>query len=292
MADHIYVNGRFHIASQARIPVDDRGFLYGDGVFETMRSYGGSIFMLPAHMDRLFGSLKALKFSPGFDRAKVADVIYKALARSGLAEKDAYIKVIVTRGRHKDGLHFNAGSRCSLVVIVKKLKPYPGKYYSNGVDVISSSVKRRPVADRVHMHKLISYFENLYEKDRAHSRGAFESIFTTRDRLVLEGSTTNIFTVTPLAVYTPPITQNILPGITRAAVLGLCRENNIRVCERKIHYYDLINAREVFLTNSVAGILPVRKVDTHYIGKKVPGATTSRLADLYRMAVRENQDII
>ena len=134
----------------------------------------------------------------------------------------------------------------------------------------------------------MNYFENLYEKDRAHSLGAFESVFMTRDRLVLEGSTTNIFIVGRSTVYTPPLNQNILGGITRKIILQLCRANGIRKCEKKIHYRDLINAHEVFLTNSVAGIIPVRKVDVHDIGGKIPGMITSRLSDLYLAAIEEN----
>ena len=118
--------------------------------------------------------------------------------------------------------------------------------------------------------------------------GAYESVFMTRDRLVLEGSTTNIFLVRRSTVYTPPLTQNILGGITRKIVLQLCRANGIRISERKIHYRDLINADEVFLTNSVAGIIPVRKVDVHRIGGRIPGRITSRLAELYRIIIEDN----
>jgi len=129
----------------------------------------------------------------------------------------------------------------------------------------------------------MSYFDNLYEKDRAHLQGAFESVFLTRDKLVLEGSTTNIFMIKRNTVYTPPLTQNVLPGITRKVVLDLCRLNRIKAWERKIHYHDLINADEAFLTNSIAEVIPVRKIDVHRLEGRIPGEITSRLMSLYRI---------
>lgn len=288
MVDHIYINGRFYTSAKAKISIEDRGFLYGDGVFETMRSHKGNVFMLYMHLERLFHSLKVLRFNPGFDQRTVIDALYKTISKSGLAKKDAYIKVMVTRGKHSGALHFSQDAKCSLVIIAKNLKPYPGKYYTRGVDIISSSIKRHDLGEQVYRHKLMNYFENLYEKDRAYNQGAFESIFLTRDKLVLEGATANIFMVKRSTVYTPPLTQNILGGITRKIILELCRANRIRVWEKKIHYRDLINAHEAFLTNSIAGILPVKKVDVHEISRPIPGKITSRLSDLYRLAVEKS----
>ena len=283
MFEYVYIDGIFYRSGKASIPVNDRGFLYGDGVFETMRSYSGSIFMLSMHLDRLFHSLKALKFSPDFNRNQIVNMISKTLAKNRLTRKDAYIKIMVTRGDHGGPLYFNPGSKLRVIIIAKKLISYPRDICSEGVDIISSSVCRQASGDQVHKHKLMSYFENLYEKDRAHLQGAFESVFLTRDKLVLEGSTTNIFMVKHNTVYTPPLTQNILPGITRRVILDLCRLNCIRVWEKKIHYRDLINADEAFLTNSIAAVIPVRKIDVHRLEGRIPGEITSRLMGLYRI---------
>ncbi len=285
MFEYVYINGRFYRAEKASIPVSDRGFLYGDGVFETMRSYSGSIFMLSMHLDRLFHSLKALKFPPDFNRDQIVNMISKTLAKNRLARKDAYIKVMVTRGDHSGTLYFNPGSKLRVIIIAKSLVPYPRDVYSEGVDTISSSIYRQASGDQVHKHKLMSYFENLYEKDRAHLQGAFESVFLTRDKLVLEGSTTNIFMIKRNTVYTPPLTQNVLPGITRRVVLDLCRLNRIKVWEKKIHYRDLINADEAFLTNSIAEVIPVRKIDVHRLEGQVSGEITSRLMSLYKIGI-------
>jgi len=285
MADYAYINGRFHTLARAALSIEDRGFLYGDGLFETMRSYGGKVFMLSRHLERLFCSLKALRFDAGFGREAVSHALYRTLEKSGLSKEDAYIKIMVTRGRHTGELHFKTGSGCSLVIIAKKLKPYPGSHYTAGVDIISSSIKRQDLGEQVYRHKLMSYFENLYEKDRAKRLGAFEPVFLTRDKLVLEGAATNIFMVKRSTVFTPPLSQNILAGITREAVLDICRGNSIRAREKKVHYRDLIDAHEVFLTNSLAGIIPVRKIDVHETGTEIPGSITSRLSGLYGLAV-------
>lgn len=282
MSEYIYINGRFYRSGKAKVPVSDRGFLYGDGIFETMRSYSGSVFMLSSHLNRLFHSLKVLKFYPVFNKNHIKDAVLKTLVKNRLTREDAYIKIMVTRGDHRGGLHFNSGSRPRVIIIAKKLIPYNNAIYSEGVDIISSAILRQASGDQTHKHKLMSYFDNLYEKDRAHSQGAFESIFLTRDKLVLEGSTTNIFVVKRSRVYTPALTQNILPGITRKVVLDLCRENRIRVWEKKLHYRDLINADEAFLTNSIAEVIPVRKIDVHRLEGQIPGEITSRLMSLYR----------
>ncbi len=285
MFGYTYINGRLFPPGRAKIPVNDRGFLFGDGIFETMRSYRGNVFMFFHHLDRLFYSLKALKFNLNFDKEDIKEAVNRTLTKNRLHKGDAYIKIIVTRGAHQGDFHFSSKYRSSVIVITKKLKPYPTELYCDGVNIISAAISRPALGDSIYVHKLINYFENLFARDHAHSQGAFEAVFLTGDKLVLEGATTNIFMANGNTVYTPPLTQNILPGITRKVVLDLCRENNIRVREKKLHYRDLIAAGEVFLTNSVAEIMPVKKVDIHCVKKPVPGDLTSGLINLYRSAV-------
>ena len=195
--------------------------------------------------------------------------------------KDAYIKIIVTRGIHSGELHFDKYYKPNLIIIADSLTPYPEDDYTKGVNIISSSVIRQAAGSPIYSHKLLNYFENIFAKDEAHYKGAQEAIFLTRDRLVLEGASSNIFFVKGNTVYTPPLTQNILPGITRDVVLNICRENGIRVRQRKIHYRDIINADEVFKTSSIAGIVPVRKIDHFTITGEIPGKITTKLMELY-----------
>lgn len=288
MFEHIYINGKLFLSTRAKILVTDRGFAFGDGVFETLRSYRGNIFMFSCHLDRLFGSLRALRFKYGFDRDHIREAVEKTLKKNRLLKSDAYIKIMVTRGEHRGDFSFSGKYNASLIIITKKLQVPPPALYSRGVDLVSSTIKRISTRNPAYTHKLMNYFENLYAKNEAFLKNAYEAFFLTADKLVLEGAVTNIFIVRGRKIYTPSLSQNILPGVTRSAVIDLCRENDIKVREKKTHYRDLIDAGEVFLTNSVIEILPVKKVDIHSIRGLVPGDLTSRLINLYRLAVLKN----
>jgi branched-chain amino acid aminotransferase len=288
MMSYIFINGKLFIGSRAAIPVRDRGFLYGDGLFETLRSYKGFVFMLDPHLDRLFHSMKILKYDTSFDKEYIKDALKKTITRNGLSGKDAYLKIIVTRGIHRGELHFSGNFRANLIIIVDALNEYPEKDYTEGIKIISSSIRRSSLGNPLYSHKLLNYFENIFAKDEAHHNKAQEAIFLTGDHLVLEGASSNIFYVKRNTVYTPSLTQNILPGITRQTVIEICTENRIRVRQKEVHYRDIINADEVFKTSSIAGIVPVRKIDRLVVAGGVPGDITSRLLQLYKEKTRYN----
>ncbi len=290
MFEYTYINGRLFSSGRAKIPVSDRGFAFGDGVFETLRSYRGNIFMFSRHLDRLFTSLRALRFNHSFDKDHVIAVVEKTLKKNRLLKSDAYIKIMVTRGEHLGDFSFSGRYNNSLIIITKKITAPSPALYSRGVDIISSTIRRISTRNPVYTHKLMNYFENLYAKNEALSKNAYEAFFLTADKLVLEGAVTNIFIILNRAVYTPSLSQNILPGVTRSAVVDLCRENDIKIREKKLHYRDLINAEEVFLTNSVIEVLPVKKIDIHNVKGSVPGDITSRLVNLYRLGVLAMQE--
>ncbi len=290
MLEYTYINGRLFSSGRAKIPVSDRGFAFGDGVFETLRSYRGNIFMFSRHLDRLFTSLRALRFNHSFDKDHVMAAVEKTLKKNRLLKSDAYIKIMVTRGEHLGDFSFSGRYNNSLIIITKKLTVPSPALYSRGVDIISSTIRRISTRNPVYTHKLMNYFENLYAKNEALSKNAYEAFFLTADKLVLEGAVTNIFIIMNRAVYTPSLSQNILPGVTRSVVVDLCRENDIKIREKKLHYRDLINAEEVFLTNSVIEILPVKKIDIHNVKGSVPGDITSRLVNLYRLGILAMQE--
>jgi branched-chain amino acid aminotransferase len=285
MCGYIFVNGKMAAESRAMVSVKDRGFLYGDGLYETMKSYKGSIFMVDDHINRLLSSMKVLRYIITFDKEYIKEAIEKTITRNNLGKIDAFVKVIVTRGIHGTDLYFSSSYRPSIIVIAGKIKNLDSADYKEGIKIISSSIKRPSMGSPLYSHKLINYFENIYAKDEARRNGAKEAIFLTRDRLVLEGASSNIFYVKGNTVFTPPLTQNILPGITRKAVIDLCRENGIRVKERKIYYLDFIKADEIFKTSSIAEVVPVRKVDRFEYGKRIPGDITLRIMELYRERV-------
>ncbi|MBC7334097.1 MAG: aminotransferase class IV [Actinobacteria bacterium] len=290
MSNYVFVNGRLVSEKRACISVKDRGFLYGDGLFETIRSYKGYVFSLNSHVDRLFTSLRILGYRINFDKQYLCNSLYKTLKANRLERNDAYIKIIVTRGRYEGKLSFNSSSVANIVIITSLLKPYPSEYYRKGIKVISSSIRRDSLRNQLYTHKLLNYFENVFARNEAYTQGAVEALFLTRDYLVLEGATSNIFLVKNGTVYTPPLTQNILPGITRDVVIDICKENNIKVKERKLHYFDIVESSEVFLTNSIMEVMPVSEVDTHKIGAGVPGDCTRMLMELYGKRVNKDKD--
>lgn len=281
MFKFVFINGKLVVENRAKISVKDRGFLYSDGLYETLRSYRGNLFMLDAHVLRLFHSLKILKYNIPFDEEYVKSAVIKTVSKNNLSRSDAYIKIIVTRGIHSGELHFGGGYKPNLVIIADSLTPYPEVDYTEGINIISSSIRRSAIGSPLYCHKLLNYFENIFAKNEAHCNNAQEAIFLTRDHLILEGASSNIFFVRRSVVYTPPLTQNILPGVTREVVINIFRENRIKIRQKKVHYRDIINADEIFKTSSVAGIVPVKKIDRFVVAGKVPGNITSKLMKLY-----------
>ena len=288
MFNNTFINGKFVYSRNAKISIDDVGFLYGDGLFETLRGYKGKPFKLDEHIDRLLASLKQLRYNPHFDKTYIKSVVYELVSKNKLSQTDAYIKIIVTRSRYGERFHYDLQIKPNLIIIAKKLDPYPDNYYKNGIKIATSDLKRSAIGSSLCKFKLLNYFENIYVRNEAYHKQSLEGIFMTRDRLVLEGSMSNIFYVKNGTVITPPLTQNILPGITRQVVINLCRENNIKVSERRIHYFDIIKADEIFLTNSVMEIMPVKEIDIYKVESKIPGSVTCKLLELYKKEIENS----
>ncbi len=237
------------------------------------------------HLDRLFSSMLQLHYNTGFFTPEsIRSAVFKLLLKNNLLGTDAYIKIVVTRSSYRQKLIFDPESKPGLFIFAKKLTGYPDDYYKNGVNVFTSSIKRNAVGNDIYRHKLINYFENVFAKNEALANQAQEALFTTRDKIVLEGATSNIFTVKDDKVFTPPLTQDILPGITRQLVIDICRKNKIKFSEKRLHYFNLLEADEIFLTNSIMEIMPVKKVDCHEVGSAaVPGLLTAKIHKLYRL---------
>ena len=285
MDSYIFINNRLIREKSAAVPVNDAGFLYGDGIFETLRSYNGYVFMLEAHLQRMFHTLKILRYKFDFDKSYVKYSIDKAISGNNLKSREAYIKIIVTRGPYRERVNINSQFKPNLIIITRKLVSYPEKDYKNGVKIITSSLKRDALGNKLYVYKLINYFENIFAKNEALRNRAKEAIFLTKDHIILEGATSNIFFVKEGTVYTTPLTQNILPGITRAQVIELCKENKIKLRQRRIHYFDIKESDEIFLTNSIMEIMPVCQIDKYRVIDKVPGSITKKIMNLYKEKV-------
>ena len=286
MTEYIFINNTYKDSKKALFPISsDSGFLFGDGLFETMRAHRGNIPAFDMHLDRLLSSMLQLHYSTDFFTAEnIRTSAFKLLLKNNLLGTDANIKILVARNSYRQKLIFDPESKPGLIIFAKKLIGYPDDFYKNGVNVFTSSIKRNTVGNDIYRHKLINYFENVFAKNEAMANQAQEALFTTRDKVVLEGATSNLFTVKDNKVFTPPLTQNILPGITRHLVIDICRKNKIKFSEKRIHYYNLLEADEIFLTNSIMEIMPVKKVDSHAIGYgAAPGPLTARIHKLYRL---------
>lgn len=277
------MNGRIVGGKLAKISVSDRGFLYGDGVFETMRSYAGVVFCLDAHLDRLFRSLKAARIRPPYPKVYLKKAIFKTIKAGGF--KSAYIRVTITRGEGKFGLGMDNISRPNTVIVVKELIDYPDRIYKRGIKALCVSNTRQNEYSPVTSIKSVNYLNQIVARLDAKARGFDDAILLNTRGNVAEGCASNIFLVKKNVLVTPSIESGILPGITRDIIIGIARKHKIPLKEKTVTYRDLINSDEVFLTNSLVEVLPVVKIGLKKIGDGSPGDVTRLLALIYQKCV-------
>ncbi|MFW6158205.1 MAG: aminotransferase class IV [Planctomycetota bacterium] len=273
----VYLNGEFVERDVAAVSAFDRGVLYGDGLFETVRAYGGQPFDLGEHLARLAGSAAFLGIPfPG--REPIAGAVRELIDRNGLG--DAYVRVTLTRGEHTGALVPDEPGEPTVLVEARELHPYPAELYERGADVIVSSLahdSRSPLR----AHKTTNYLLSIVAKREAAGRGALEAVLLDPAGHVCECATSNIFCVRGGALFTPPLDLNILPGITRSRVIELARAGGTAVREERFTADDLRAADEAFVTNSLMEVLPVRSVGGVRLSA-APGPVTRSLRAAYR----------
>lgn len=267
----VYLNGEYISLDAARISVCDRGFLLGEGVFETIRAYNGSPFAIDAHLDRLFDGFDVLGFAPPEDREELASATKKILNDNHLI--DAYIRITISRGV-EDHL------RPTTVIFARPFVPYPENLYGEGAAVAFAEFSKNPDSPLGRI-KSLSRLEYVLAKNRARSGGFVEAIFLSPGGNVLEGSVSNVFAIFNGRVVTPPLSENILAGVTRSAVLGLCASAGLNCAEERMGSRQLLEADEVFITNSLMEIMPVSKIGAEQIGDGRPGSITRKLRALF-----------
>ncbi len=274
MAAIAWVNGKVVLADQPAITPTDGGFLYGEGLFETMRSYNGRVFRLNQHLERLILSAAELSFTPPAAR-ELTRAAEEALEASEL--QDAIVRMTVTPGV--------AGAPApTVVVIVRPLALPSADLYESGC--IAVSVPAAQAADSVLRRiKSLNYLDKLLAQRTASQRGAHEAILVDPDGCVVEGAMRNIFAVFGGELVTPPLSRGFLPGITRETVLEIARAKGLPYRERDITLPELYTATECFLTSSVAEVLPVRSVDGNDMQAAAPGELTAGLTAAYRELV-------
>jgi branched-chain amino acid aminotransferase len=283
MSIRVHIGGRVCPPEEAKISVFDRGFLYGDSVYETIGTVYGRLFALSDHLIRLERSAQriGLRVPP---RAEIERAIAETIAAGGNVE--SRVRVILTRGSGKLDLDPAAVDDTQLVVIVFPLGPPTPEMFANGVSVAIVSVHRNSPRAIDPAVKSGNYLNNVMALGEARRAGAYEAILCAADGTVAEGSTSNIFIVNSGEVRTPGLDVGILDGITRAKVFELCHVNGIPLREVKIQPDELRGAEEAFITSATRGVLPVTRVDEQPIGGGTPGPVTRRLMGLYDALAR------
>ncbi|MEM6978377.1 MAG: branched-chain-amino-acid transaminase [Planctomycetota bacterium] len=283
MSQSIYINGEYFSRDDAKISVYDHGLLYGDGVFEGMRIYGGKVFALEDHLTRLYESARAIALDIPMPHDAMRDATNGTVAKNKLA--DGYIRLIVTRGGNQLGLNPFVCENPQVIIIADTISLYPEKFYAEGLDLVTASTIRNHPAALSPRIKSLNYLNNIMAKIEAMRAGCIEAVMLNVSGEVAECTVDNIFIVRRDRLITPPIDAGILEGITRNAVLDLARKEGLDVAEETMTRHDIFVADECFLTGSAAEIIPAVKLDGRSIGDGKPGPITQRLIAAFRKLV-------
>jgi branched-chain amino acid aminotransferase len=271
----VFLNGLSMPLSSARVSVVDRGFSYGDGLFETMRSYNGNIFRLDAHLERLYQSLDAIYLKLPMTIGELKFAVRETLIKNG--QPDCMIRLTVSRGDQTAGFHINPDAAPTLVIIVKPLEVLPKEWCERGIKISLFPNTAQKVGGLSRSVKSCNFLSNILIREQARRQNSAEGIMMDDQGRITDGTTSNVFIVKDGILMTPTINENVLPGITRQAVLDIAARLGIPVAPQNIIAENIYYAEEVFITNSRVEILPVQKVDDRTIGSAGPGPITRRL---------------
>ena len=297
--ERVYVSGNLVPASEARISALDAGVLLGAGLFETLRTYGGRPFRLGAHLARLRASGEFFRIFVRESDARIAETVARLVEANGVA--DARVRLTATRGplalrepqgdpeqgRRVASAVDDEAPPATLIITAGPMTPYPAELYEKGATVVVSDIRANPDDPTVY-HKTTGYLRNLLALRDAHRARATEAlVFNTKGRLA-EGALSNVFIVSAGRLLTPPAEEGLLAGITRAAVLELAAETGVPAEQKPLSAREVLDADEMFLTNSIMELLPVGRVERKEIGDGRPGPVTKQLAEAYRaLVIRE-----
>ena len=282
---YVYLNGEFVESDKAGVSVFDHGVLYGDGVFEGIRAYGGRVFRLGEHIDRIFAAAKAIALEIPMTKAELSAVVVATCKKNGLT--DCYIRLVITRGKGNLGISPINCEKPTVFCIAAGIKLYTDEQYEKGMSVITS-VQRRNKATIVDPQiKSLNYLNNILAKIEANRAGAAEAIMLNHDGIVTEATGDNIFIVKNGEILTPPVYVGILDGITRRTVIEAAKKEGIPVRETEFTLFNVYNADECFLTGTAAEAIAVTSVDGRTIGSGVQGEVTKRILAAFRRAAHD-----
>jgi branched-chain amino acid aminotransferase len=281
MAKKVFLNDNLIDFDQAHLSASESGFLYGAGLFETMRSRNGIVFRLQDHLDRLFQSAVALSINHSYEKPYISDAIGKLLQANELSE--ARLRLILTNGPLTES---EDQRKPTLLITATEFRPYPAEYYKAGVLVILCPFRQNPT-DPTCGHKTTCYYPRLLALHLAQQKGAVEALWFTTDNRLAEGCVSNIFLVKNSVLYTPPVETPVLAGIARKAVRQLAQQQSVDLVEKDLYISDVLDADEAFLTNVIMEVLPVIQVERRTIGDGRVGPVTMKTRESFLRAIDE-----
>jgi branched-chain amino acid aminotransferase len=282
----VYVDGKFYPKSEAKVSVYDHGLLYGDGVFEGIRAYNGIVFKLKEHIDRLYRSAHPIFLNIPLTKAEMSKAVVETLKKNNL--KDAYIRLVVTRGVGDLGLDPRKCPKPTVIIITEPtLVLHSPEKLEKGISTVITWVRRNSVDAATHELKSLNYLNSILGKIEANNSGADEAICLDKTGFVCEGVGENIFIVRDGKLLTPPLSSGALDGITRAFIIKLATKMGIEVTERNITPNELFTADEAFFTGTAAEVAPIHDVNGRVIGAGKQGPVTKRIMQEFMKALKD-----
>jgi branched-chain amino acid aminotransferase len=282
----IFIDGEFVNEPDAKVSVFDHGLLYGDGVFEGIRFYNGRVFLFEEHLDRLFDSAKAILLAIPMTRDAVREAVLETCRQNQL--RDGYIRLVVTRGKGDLGLNPIKCSKPTVFIIATTIELYTEKCYTEGLRVNTVPTQRVSPAALSPAIKSLNYLNNILAKIEGNLYGAQESILLNQQGFVAECTADNIFVVKQDKIFTPPVSDGALGGITRRLMFDLAREMGREIRETNLTRYDLFVADELFLTGTGAEVVPINEVDGRKIGSGRAGPVTQEFIRHFRQRTQNS----
>lgn len=284
----VYIDGEYRPKSRAKVSVYDHGLLYGDGVFEGIRAYDGVVFRLKEHIDRLYGSASVIMLNIPLTKEEMINAVLETLRKNNL--RDAYIRLLVTRGVGDLGLDPRKCKKPTVIIITDIIRLHSGEAKENGIRTMLVWVKRDPVDATSHEVKSLNYMNSILAKIEANIADLDEAICLDKNGHISEGVAENIFIVKNGKVITPPTSTGALVGITRDVAMKLAEKLGYKAVESNITPTDLFTADEAFFTGTAAEIVPIVEVNKRVIGDGDPGPITRRLMQEFEKVVRDPKE--
>ena len=281
----VYIDGVYYPKSEAKVSVYDHGLLYGDGVFEGIRAYNGIVFKLKEHIDRLYRSAHALRLAIPLTKEAMTQAVLETLRKNSL--RDAYIRLVVTRGVGDLGLDPRKCPKPSLIIITDAISIMASEAKEKGISTVITWVRRHPVDTTTHEIKSLNYLNSVLAKMEATAYGVDEAIGLDKTGLVSEGVGENLFIVKDGKVFTPPSSTGALAGITAKLAIEFAIKLGYAVTEANVTPFQLFSADEAFFTGTAAEVVPIREVNKRQIGNGTPGPVTKKLIAAFEKAIVE-----